>query len=152
MSTTPTTITTGQTEQEHALQLAPYVFFYGRCEEALDFYKSIFGGSYELQRTSQTPMADQVSADFREKVMHAYFSAPGITFMASDGRESKTIDPEDGNISLALSAKDRTEGNRAFDALSQGGQVVMALDDAFWGGRFGIVNDRFGTQWLITTP
>lgn len=145
-------MTTTGTDQATALQLAPYIFFYGRCEEALEFYKQLFGGTYEVSRNSEAPMVDEVSSDFRNKVMHAHFTAPGVTFMASDGREAKKIDPEEGNVSLALTARDRSEGQRVFDALAAGGSVLAPFDDAFWGGKFGMINDRFGTQWLITSP
>ena len=132
-----------------ATQLAPYIFFYGRCEEALEFYKQTFGGTYELLRNQESPMSDEVSADFRNKVMHASFHGESINFMASDGREAKQVDPDAGNISLALSLSDQSEGERVFTALSQGGKVSMPLGEAFWGGKFGMVVDRFGTEWLI---
>lgn len=134
------------------MQLAPYIFYYGRCEEALEFYKRALGGSYDLQRNSDSPMGDQVSSDFRNKVMHATFTAPGITFMASDGREAKKIDPEAGNISLSLSTGDRAEGERLFKALSEGGNVKMPFDDVSWGGKFGVFDDRFGIEWMISAP
>jgi PhnB protein len=134
------------------MQLAPYIFFYGRCEEALEFYKGVLGGTYELMRVSESPMADQFPPDFSGKVMHASFTAPGISLMAADGREIKPIDPEAGNISLALSATDRAEGERVFKALSDGGKVKMPLNDAFWGGKFGMFDDRFGIEWMVTSP
>lgn len=140
------------TSETKVLQLAPYIFFYGRCEEALAFYKDALGGTYEIMRTKDTPMADQFPAEMGDKVMHASFTAPGITFMASDGRETKAIDPEAGNISLALSATDRAAGQKAFNALSAGGKVKMPLSDAFWGGQFGMFDDRFGIEWMVTTP
>lgn len=132
------------------LQLQPYIFFYGRCEEALQLYKKIFGGTYEMMRVKDTPMADRMPAEARDKVMHASFKSPSISFLASDGRESKAIDPDAGNISLALSTTNAAEAERIFKALSDGGKVTMPLDDAFWGGKFGTVNDRFGNEWLIT--
>ncbi len=142
-----------QTQPETNLtRLQPYVFFYGRCEEALEFYKSVFGGTYELMRIADSPMAADMPKDFQTKVMHASFSAPGIAFMASDGREAKTIDPDSGNISLSVSVSDRAEGERLCKALADGGKVEMPFDDAFWGGSFGMVNDRFGNQWMITGP
>ena len=134
------------------MQLAPYIFFYGRCEEALEFYRSAIGGTYELQRIEDSPMAEQVPAAFRKKVMHAAFKGAGVSFMASDGREAKAIDPEAGNISLALAATDSIEGERVFKALLEGGTVKMPLDDAFWGGRFGMLVDRFGIEWMMTIP
>jgi len=133
-------------------QLAPYIFFYGRCEEALDFYKSVIGGTYELQRIKDGPMAAQASPNFQNKVMHSRFIGNGFEFMASDGREGKSIDPDEGNISLALSYCDSAEGQRVFAALSQGGSIDMPLDDAPWGGKFGILTDRFGIEWMVTAP
>jgi PhnB protein len=145
-------MTTATTPATNTLQLAPYVFFYGRCEEALEFYKSAIGGTYELQRIEGSPMHESVSPDFRNKVMHSTFTGSGITFMASDGQGSKTIDPEEGNITLALAASDRATGDRVFAALSAGGTVKMPLSDAFWGGRFGMLVDRFGIEWMLTSP
>jgi PhnB protein len=133
-------------------QLQPYVFFYGRCEEALKFYKDVFGGTYEIMRVKDTPMVKDMPDGSGERVMHASFTAPSISFLASDGMESKTIDPDAGNVSLALSLADAALGDRCFKALSQGGKVTMPLESAFWGGRFGVIQDRFGNEWLITTP
>jgi PhnB protein len=138
--------------QTKVMQLAPYIFFYGRCEEALEFYKSVLGGSYEIMRNADSPMADQTPPELRNKVMHSKFTAPGFEFMASDGREVKAIDPDAGNISLSLHVPDAAEGDRLFKALSAGGKVLWDLDTAFWGGRFGNFNDRFGIEWMITTP
>ncbi len=134
------------------MELAPYIFFYGRCEEALEFYKGALGGTYELQRMADMPPEHAPAPEFRDKVMHATFKAKGMTFMASDGDPSKAIDPEAGNISLSLSTQDAAEGARIFKTLSEGGKVKMPLDDAFWGGKFGIFDDRFGNEWMITTP
>ncbi|HEY8313470.1 MAG TPA: VOC family protein [Candidatus Baltobacteraceae bacterium] len=130
----------------------PYIFFYGRCEEALEFYKTALGGTYEAMRNADSPMSAEVSPDFRNKIMHATFTGSGVTFMASDGREAKAIDSDAGNICLGLTATDSTEGERVFKALSEGGTVDMPLAEAFWGGRFGIITDRFSTEWMITTP
>lgn len=133
-------------------QLQPYIFFYGRCEEALNFYKGLFGGTYEVMLVKDSPVAEQFPADFREKVMHSSFTAPGIQFMASDGREAKAVDPDAGNISIALSFTDAAKGEHIFAALSEGGKVSMPLAPAFWGGRFASLSDRFGIEWLLTVP
>lgn len=142
-----------KTESDTKLvQLAPYLFFYGRCEEALEFYKATIGGTYELQRIKDGPMSGNVAPDFENKVMHSRFVGRGFEFMASDGRESKAIDPDAGNISLTLTFNDLAEAQRVFQALSQGGKVVMPLEDAFWGGKFGTLTDRFGIEWFVTAP
>jgi len=136
----------------NALTVEPYIFFYGRCEEALEFYKAAFGGSYEAMRNSDSPMADQVPADWRNKIMHASFKGNGVSFMCSDGAAAKPVNTEEGNIALGLSATDAGTGERIFNALAEGGKITMPLDAAFWGGRFGIVEDKFGTEWMITLP
>jgi PhnB protein len=149
------TSTATQTQpQARTTQLLPYIFFYGRCEEALEFYKKVFGGTYELQRNEQAPADCGMSLppEFKNKAMHAAFTAPGIAFMASDGREAKAVDPEEGNVSLALSLPEAHEGERIFKALAEGGTVKMPLAEAFWGGKFGLIQDRFGNEWMITAP
>jgi len=133
-------------------QLVPYIFLYGRCEEALEFYKSVFGGSYEMMRVADTPVASEMPPDSGNSVMHASFTADTIAFMASDGRDVKTVDPDAGNISLALSFDDGARGEGIFNALAAGGKVGMPIDKAFWGGRFGMVTDKFGTEWMLTLP
>ncbi|MBV9972254.1 MAG: VOC family protein [Candidatus Eremiobacteraeota bacterium] len=130
------------------MELKPYVFFYGRCEEALNFYKNALGGDYEVMRVKDSPMVNQ-SPDKGNSVMHASFNAPGVSFFASDGQDAKSINADEGNISLALATKEN-EGERVFNALADGGKVTMPIDDAFWGGKFGIVQDRFGVEWMMT--
>jgi len=132
------------------MELKPYIFFYGRCEEALEFYKKVLGGGYELQRVKDTPMASEMPPGSENRVMHASFNAPGVGFLASDGRDTKAVDPDEGNVSLGLAAKDDAEGERVFKALAEGGKITMPLEDVFWGGKFGVVHDRFGTEWMMT--
>ena len=135
-----------------ATHLVPYLFLYGRCEEALEFYASVFGGSYEAMRVSDSPMAEHMPPEARNGIMHASFTADAIRFYASDGREVKAVDPDAGNITLALTAEDGAEGERIFNALAEGGKVTMPIDAAFWGGRFGSLVDKFGTEWMMTLP
>jgi PhnB protein len=144
MSTTETATTT--------LTLQPYIFLYGRCEEALEYYKRVFGGNYEAMRVKDSPMKDDPQMGDGDRIMHASFSAPGVSFFCSDGQADKTIDPEEGNVALALSIAEKATGERVVAALSEGGTVKMPLSEAFWGGRFADVVDRFGNEWMITTP
>lgn len=94
------------------MKLTPYVFFYGRCEEALKFYAGVFHGTYEAMRNGDGPMKDHVPAETHDKIMHAKFTAPGIEFMAADGRATQAIDPDAGNITLAVEAR-RGSGRRS---------------------------------------
>lgn len=130
-----------------AMQLSPYVFFYGRCEEALEFYKKALGGEYQAQRQEN------------DKIMHSIFTAPGITLLCSDGnpeRDGERVDPNVGNVALALNVGDRAKGERVFNALAEGGRVVEPLKEVPWGdhgiSRFGAVHDKFGNEWMVTTP
>jgi len=135
-----------------ATKLVPYIFLNGRCEEALEFYKSVFGGGYEMMRVGDSAVASEMPPDAGNRVMHASFTAGDVAFMASDGREVKTVDPDAGNVSLALTFEDASRGEDVFNALAAGGKTVVPLDTAFWGGRFGNVVDKFGTDWLVTLP
>ena len=121
------------------MELVPFVFFYGRCEEALQFYKKALDGNYEIV------MRDG------ETVQYATFTGSGISFKASDGMVKKTVDTDEGNVSLALTILDQTKAAEAFEALSEGGKVTTPFGDAEWGGKFGAVHDRFGTEWYVAT-
>jgi PhnB protein len=94
-------------------------------------------------------MATQAPPDWQDKIMHATFTAPGITFMAADGRPGKTVNPDEGNIALSLADSDVAAGTRIFNALAEGGTVTMPLEKQFWGATFGQVTDRFGTEWML---
>lgn len=123
------------------MQLAPYIFFYGRCSEALEFYKSIFGGDYEVQPMEGAP----------NRVMHARFKGPGFEFMASDGQDVKPVNAAEGNVALSIAVNDKAEGEKLFNGLSQGGNVNMPFGPAFWGGNFGVLTDKFGTEWMVSS-
>jgi PhnB protein len=132
------------------MQLEPYLFFHGRCEEALNFYKDCLHGEIiGLTRFAGSPMESQVGPEFKDKIMHASFVAGDVKFMASDGRPGPAPDGED-DIALSLATSDAAEGARAFNALAEGGTVSMPLEEQFWGGRLGGLTDRFGVQWMVS--
>ena len=132
------------------MQLEPYLFFYGRTEEALNFYKDVFGGEItQLSRYEGSPMESEVPADQKKKIMHARFESPTFSLMAAEGRSTGA--QGEGNISLSLYAKDGNEALRIFERLSQGGKVAMPFQDVFWGGKFGMLTDKFGIDWMMST-
>jgi PhnB protein len=133
------------------MRLIPFIYFYGRCEEALTCYADALGGSYSInmRNASEDP---RLSPGFGGKVSQAEFRAPGITVMASDGPGPRTIDPSEGNISLAVTIPDMVKAERAFTLLAAGGAVKAPLQTAPWGGTFGILHDRFGTEWIMNIP
>ena len=132
--------------------LNPYLNFAGNTEEAFDFYKSVFGVEIKfLQRFKDTPEAARVAPGEREKVMHVALPVgKGNTLMATDALESMGHKLTVGNnISLSLETETKEEAEKLFRGLSAGGKVNVPLADAFWGGYFGMVTDKFGIQWMV---
>lgn len=133
----------------------PYLFFAGRCEEALEFYKRALGAEVEMvMRFSESPHPvpeGQLRPGFEDKVMHASFRVGGSTIMASDGCGDEAR--EFRGFSLSLSVDAPADADRAFNALADGGSVTMPLTETFWSPRFGMLTDRFGVAWMINvTP
>ena len=130
--------------------IEPYVFFGGRCEEAIEFYKKAIGAEVEMLmrfRESPEPM-DGVPPGFGDKVMHASLKVGGSRVMASDG-----CGEEQGGykgFSLSISVENDAEAERVFSALSEGGQVQMPLTQTFWTSKFGMLTDRFGMGWMVS--
>lgn len=130
----------------------PYLFFGGRCEEALEFYRTAIGAEVDmLMHYNDSPEPQppgMLAPGFENKVMHASFRIGGTTLMASDGcgGESSNFD----GFSLSLSVPTEAEADRAFAALAVDGQIQMPLSKTFWSPRFGMLTDRFGLGWMIT--
>ena len=133
----------------------PYLFFNGSCEQAVEFYRKALGAQVEMMmRFKESPEPHQsgmVPPGHENKIMHTSFRVGQTTLMASDGCE--TDKPNFQGFSLSLSVATEAEAERAFAALSDGGQVRMPLTKTFWSPRFGMVQDRFGVGWMISvTP
>ena len=135
-----------------AIQVQPYVFYEGRCEEALAFYRGALGAEVTmLMRFKDSPDPGMVSPGAEDKVMHASFRVGETTVLASDGRCQGT--PSFQGFSLSLTVPNEAEAERLFAALGDGGQVQMPMTKTFFSPRFGMVADRFGVSWMIyVTP
>ncbi len=130
------------------MQVQPYLFFDGRCEEALEFYRRALGAEVQmLMRFKDNPEPQANPAGAADKVMHTSFRIGDTTVMASDGRCQGQ--PSFQGFSLSLTARDDAEAERLFAALADGGQVQMPLAKTFFSSRFGMVADRFGVSWMI---
>ncbi len=137
------------TTAKHDTMVQPYLFFDGRCEEALDFYSKTLGAKVEAVahfKDSPDPTMCMPGID-QNKVMHACFRIGANTIMASDGR--CTGRPSFQGFSLSLTLAEEAEADRLFAALAKGGQVQMPLATTFFSPRFGMVADRFGVSWMI---
>lgn len=140
------------------MKVEPYLFFDGRCEEALAFYRMALGAEVTaLMRFSDSPAPTDASGCAGaapppgDKVMHAAFRIGETTLMASDGMNGGQ--PVFQGMSLSLNPADEAEARRLFAALSEGGQVQMPLSPTFFSPAFGMVADRFGVPWMVVcTP
>jgi len=141
------------TSPDHRV-IQPYLFFNGRCEEAIEFYRKAFGAEVEMmmrfKESPEPPKPGMVPPGFENKIMHASFRVGETTVMASDGCSTETAKFE--GFSLAISVSTEAEANRVFAALSDGGKVEMPLAKTFWSPRFGMVEDRFGIGWMVSVP
>jgi PhnB protein len=133
------------------MKVEPYLFFEGRCEEALEYYKRALGAEVTmLMRYKEAPDAPppgMLPPGSGNKVMHASLSIGGATVMASDG--SCSGKPGFQGMSLSISLTSEAEADRLFAGLADGGKVDMPLGRTFWSPRFGMVTDRFGVAWMI---
>jgi PhnB protein len=131
------------------MSFIPYLFFDGTCEEALDFYAEVFGGSVEgVMRYSEMPPGNgEVPKGFESRVMNATLTVGDATLMASDAM-SETFEPSRGT-SLYMGYEDIDRAKRVFSRLAKGGTVRMPFEPTFWAPGFGSCRDRYGTEWMI---
>lgn len=130
------------------MQVQPYLFFDGRCDEAIEFYKKTLGAEVGmLMRWKDSPDKSMVTSANENKVMHSSLKIGETKIMASDGRNTGKSDFK--GFALSLNAKDDADAGRMFNALSNGGQVQMPLSKTFFSSCFGMVVDKFGVNWMI---
>ena len=130
------------------MQIQPYLFFEGRTEEALEFYKSKLNAKVEfMMRYKDNPDPKYNPPNSGEKVMHSCFRIGDTQVMASDG--NCTGKPSFQGFSLTFNAADEADAKRRFSALAEGGQVNLPLSETFFAKSFGMVADRFGVNWMV---
>ena len=133
------------------MSLSPYVMFDGQCEEALNFYASCLNGEITyLGRYGESPM--DVPEDQKNKIMHATVTFEGGSIMGSDRSDHANYTPEGkmaSNIHLSLTVStDKIQ--TVFEALADGGKITLPLEKQFWGDTFGMLTDKFGTNWMLS--
>jgi len=134
------------------MKLNPYITFAGDCEAAINFYKEVLDGEITvLMRFKEAPPEVFVVADeHKDLIMHCTLEFHGCSLLASDTIElDKHI--VGSNHSLSINVKSVEEGATIFNQLLEGGQPIMPFADAFWGGKFGMLVDKFGVQWMISS-
>ena len=133
------------------MRVEAYLFFNGRCGEAIEFYKKALGAEVLMlmryKESPEPPPPGMVPPGWENKIMHTSLRIGNTTAMASDGCSEGT---NFQGFSLSISVANDAEAERAFTALADGGQVKMPLTKTFWSPRFGMVADRFGVGWMVT--
>lgn len=131
------------------MPVQPYLFFDGRCEEAIEFYQSAVGAEVQMllrYGDHPEPQPPQMTAP-KDKVMHARLQIAGSAVLASDGHGSGA--PSFQGFALSITTQDIDDAKRKFAALSESGQVRMPLDKTFFSPAFGMVADKFGVLWMV---
>lgn len=131
-----------------------YLNFNGNCEEAFNFYKSVFGGEFNYMGrfgdmpedgNSKIPEAD------KNKIMHVSLPIGTSVLMGSDtGGEWAPSFIQGNNFSISINADTKEEADRIFNGLAQGGKITMPLNNTFWGDYFGMLTDKFGVNWMMS--
>jgi PhnB protein len=132
------------------IKLSPYIFFKGNAREAMEFYKSIFGGELTMQTIAEVPddamPPDMKKEDVKDQIMHARLHGGEVDLMGSDSRKASV---KTAKVELSLSGADETKMRKVFDSLAQGGKITMPLEKQFWGDSFGMLTDKFGVDWMV---
>ncbi len=131
------------------MKLNSYLGFDGNCEAAFKFYAECLGGQLQcMQRFGETPGAQHVPAEYRNRIMHASLAVDGQVLMGSDSLPEHPYEGVKG-CHVAIVLKDPAEAERIFETLSKDGTVQMPLGETFWATRFGMAVDRFGVPWMV---
>lgn len=132
------------------IELAPYIFFKGNAKEAFEFYKSVFGGELKTQSLGEVPAEVakemKLNESRKDELMHARLDGGLVVLMGSD---SQAASDHTAKVELSLSGTDEPKLREVFDKLASGGKITMPLDKPFWGGLFGMVQDKFGVDWMV---
>jgi PhnB protein len=133
----------------------PYLSFNGNCEAAFQFYQSVFGGELELYRFKETPPEEEggypIAENERERVMHV--SLPigerGVLMGCDTSEVSGSIATCGNNITISICTDSEEEAKRVFNALAEGGTIIMPIEKTFWADLFGMLVDSFGIPWMV---
>ena len=130
------------------MPVTPYLFFNGRCEEAIEFYKKALGAKVEMMmRFKEAPGDHKCAPGTENNIMHSCIRIGDTAVMASDGMAQGK--PEFKGFSLTINAKNEAEADRLFGALADGGQVHQPLIQTFFSPKFGMLADKFGVGWMV---
>lgn len=135
------------------MKLNPYLTFNGNCEKAMKFYNEVLGGEITYMKTfADSEGQMEYKPEHADKIMHTNLSAGNFQLMASDNMGDEFSFEKGNNFSLSLEFGDDEENaDSIFTGLSENGFVVMPFKEVFWGGKFGMLTDQFGIQWMVSS-
>jgi PhnB protein len=122
----------------------------GKCREAMNFYKDCLGGKLELMTVKGSPVEKEMPADKGHLIMHSTLEKGDWMIIGSDMMRDKAVIGD--NVGITISCESEDEIRNIFEKLSEGGEVFMPLEDAFWGAIFGVVTDKYGVEWMLNYP
>jgi len=125
-----------------------YLFFEENCREVMTYYQQCLGGELNLMTVGESPVAGQLPAEMKDKIMHACLSNEGVIIMASDNCMGGPL-AQSKNFSLSLVCSNEEEVHALYGKLADGGEVVTAPKVEFWGDVFGMLVDKFGVSWML---
>jgi PhnB protein len=128
------------------IELAPYIFFQGNCREAMEFYKSVFGGELDVMDYADVPGDMPGKDEMKGKLMNATLKTQDVVIRGSDTQKAS---PEAKKVSICLTGSDEARLRKIFEGLSQGGKVFLPLEKQFWGDTFGSLTDKFKVEWMV---
>ena len=131
------------------MSITPYVNLTGNAEEALEFYKSIFGGEVDIMRYAGSPAAGMAPPEYGNKVMHGSLKVDGCVLLMMNDATPDRADGPRGGFALAFGTEDESKASAVFNKLAEGGKIEMPLENTFWGAKFGMLEDKFGISWMV---
>ena len=129
------------------MAMTAHLSYPGQCKEAFNFYAQLFGGTLRMFAYQDTPMAQEVPAEWREKIVHATLSVDGCELAGADVQPEHYRRPQGFSVLVDVDGVENAE--RIFRALAEGGSVGMPMQKTFWSPAFGVLVDRFGIPWEI---
>jgi PhnB protein len=123
-----------------------YLTFDGNCRQAMQFYHKCLGGELQMLPFSEAPF--ESPAEAKDRIIHARITNGAAILMASDTMPGMPVN-QGNNFSVSINCSSADEVERLFNALAEKGKVIMAVHDAFWGARFGMLTDQFGINWMF---
>jgi len=131
------------------MKINPCLTFNGQCDAAFKFYEQVLGATMQTRMTwGESPMAEHVSPEWRDRIIHATLLVGGTELMGGDAPPDR-YEGQPRSFAVTIQVKDPAEAERVYNALAENGKATMPIQETFWSPRFGMLIDQFGIPWMI---